>query len=378
MILGLISLASLVAFLCNIYIVKSIDLFGAPLLFAVSLLTQFVLFVIFIYSLLRALRVPMGIVVSFLRSAVAGALANPYVSQWRQNHPTISNWLSNRLNSKNPYGLFLTLGLAISLLLFSVFVAILINVVRHGSLTQLDIRIIHLMPSIRTPLQTDFFRFVTFTNNSQTVLLLAALTIGILWVSRRRAIAVSVATMLISCQLANYITKSLVGRMRPEQLLSAYNQNSFSFPSGHTMQATALSGLVAYLLFRSYKSVVARIFIVLGYACTVVLVGLSRVYLGVHYPSDVLAAIFLGATLLALAITAIEIMVRYNLLQQNTSSLNNKNLIVVPVVIIIFSLAFNAAAIHLSPNHPAQKAISIGVLDQKPFIITSDVVIKKS
>lgn len=364
MLFGLAALGSLAAFLGNIYVVKSVDLFGSPLLFAVSLLVEVIIIIIFAYCLLRTLRLPLKIIASILGSAWQGALDNSYVTHWRQHHPKISHWLGDRLSAKDPYGLVLTLGVTTVLLLFSQFINILVNVLHHGSLTQIDVRIIHLMPSLRTPLQTNFFRFVTFTNNSQSVLLLTTLTTGILWRRRQWFAALSVISVLISSQLINFIAKNLVGRMRPERLLSVYTENSYSFPSGHTMQATALSGFLAYLLFRSFTSVVARIMIILGYIGTVVLVGLSRVYLGVHYPSDVLAAVFLGAALLAGVITVIEITVRYSLLKQTDCSFSNRRLAVVPVLVVLFSIAFNSYFVPVTSHHSIHKTIDIGAVNE--------------
>lgn len=89
--------------------------------------------------------------------------------------------------------------------------------------------------------------------------------------------------------LLNTVLKLLFARPRPNLFPPLVVENSYSFPSGHTMAAAAVYGLLALLLWQR-----GRYGWAIGAALWVLLIALSRVYLGAHYPSDVLASLALG------------------------------------------------------------------------------------
>jgi undecaprenyl-diphosphatase len=98
--------------------------------------------------------------------------------------------------------------------------------------------------------------------------------------------------------------KELIGRARPdlEDAVPPY-EYSPSFPSGHTLNATVIAGIVAYLLLLRQSTVVARVLTIAVAVVFVITIGLSRVFLGHHWFTDVLAAWILGGAWLAVVIT---------------------------------------------------------------------------
>ena len=113
--------------------------------------------------------------------------------------------------------------------------------------------------------------------------------------------------------LLNLMLKNLFDRARPEWADPLMTLADSSFPSGHTMMATILYGLIAIYLIPTIASWRWR-FLVAGAAILLVfLVALSRMYLGAHYLSDVLAAMAAGSAWVALCLTAVEILRRYRL-----------------------------------------------------------------
>jgi undecaprenyl-diphosphatase len=109
---------------------------------------------------------------------------------------------------------------------------------------------------------------------------------GWLLLRRRASDALFFAVSMSGAGLLNVVTKQLFGRERPSLWPSPAPEESFSFPSGHAMGSMALAAALGVLAWRTP----ARWPIVLAGALFVLLISGSRLYLGVHYPSDVLAA----------------------------------------------------------------------------------------
>lgn len=106
------------------------------------------------------------------------------------------------------------------------------------------------------------------------------------------------ATMLLAIMLENALKFSLQ-RARPEPFFGLVAPESYSFPSGHMLFATSFYGALALILLRSLRSNAARRAIWLVTIGLVVAIGFSRVYLGFHYASDVLAGLLAGVFCLA-------------------------------------------------------------------------------
>jgi undecaprenyl-diphosphatase len=101
------------------------------------------------------------------------------------------------------------------------------------------------------------------------------------------------------------VGKAVVGRRRPLEIDAVPPfEHGYSFPSGHTLNAVALAGITAYLLVRRQHRARTRIITVAAAAAFAVLMGLSRVYLGLHWLTDVLVAWALGLAWLVTVITA--------------------------------------------------------------------------
>jgi len=101
-------------------------------------------------------------------------------------------------------------------------------------------------------------------------------------------VAISLLIAVIGAQLLNDVLKLLFQRPRPTAVLSLLPGQSWSFPSGHAMLSLAFYGFLAYLSLRLLRGR-WRITALVGLGLIVLLIGLARLYLGVHYFSDVIA-----------------------------------------------------------------------------------------
>ena len=123
-----------------------------------------------------------------------------------------------------------------------------------------------------------------------------------LFVLRQPADAVMVGASFF-LMAAGQALKIAVGRVRPEHMLAGAESTGFGFPSGHSVYAFILGGLLIYLAARKIRDPLARRFVLAAIGLWVAAMGASRVYLGVHWPSDVIGGFMFGAMALAVIIT---------------------------------------------------------------------------
>ncbi len=146
------------------------------------------------------------------------------------------------------------------------------------------------------------FKLVTLAGNA-VVLTVLVFSIGLLlWRRGRANDAALIVFAFFGAEVVNAALKLVFHRPRPE--LAFLHLDTYSFPSGHSTAVTAAYGALAFLLWPAARTARRRVALAAATVCLIVLVGFSRLYLGVHYLSDVLGGIALGATWLSLCLFA--------------------------------------------------------------------------
>jgi membrane-associated phospholipid phosphatase len=169
-----------------------------------------------------------------------------------------------------------------------VFFGIAFDLLSGGPLTTLDVRIADWMRTHRSDIVIQPLLWVTHAHAQAPILAYAVLIAGYCAWRREGRWLVATAAVIPGALVLNHLLKLLFERARPRWEDPLLSLSSYSFPSGHTAGATALYGLVAaYAISQVPKP---RWKILLGAAVMVAVVALSRMVLGVHYLSDVLAA----------------------------------------------------------------------------------------
>ena len=145
----------------------------------------------------------------------------------------------------------------------------------------------------RTSLLDSLFRRVSFLGSTVAVLGLGCVLGAVAW-RRCRAVGLAVLLAMLSRPLLEFTLKAIVGRDRPD-LERMVNGHGPSFPSGHVMAAVALWGLLPLVvsLYTSNRRVWWSTTV--GSAALIVAIGASRIYLGVHWFSDVIGGLIVGA-----------------------------------------------------------------------------------
>jgi undecaprenyl-diphosphatase len=145
---------------------------------------------------------------------------------------------------------------------------------------------------------------VTALGSVTVLTLITILAVSYLLAIRKHTTAVFVALAVASSAVLSSALKSEFHRMRPDVVPHLVEVSSASFPSGHAMNSALVYLTLATLLARSQKEARVRIFLIAVAIVLTLLVGISRVYLGVHWPSDVVAGWSLGALWAALCSVA--------------------------------------------------------------------------
>ena len=114
---------------------------------------------------------------------------------------------------------------------------------------------------------------------------------------KNKKIGISIIVNLGLSAVTNFIVKNIVQRPRPigHRLI---NETGYSLPSGHSMVSMAFYGYLIFLIYRYVKNKKLKISLIVILSLLIILIGLSRVYLGVHYTTDVLAGYLLGISYL--------------------------------------------------------------------------------
>jgi membrane-associated phospholipid phosphatase len=137
---------------------------------------------------------------------------------------------------------------------------------------------------------TNIFLFITTLGQPLVVGGVGLVVLALLLVKWYYRNAALVAAGLGGAVFANQLLKLILARARPTQYVSVLTENSYSFPSGHAMVSAAFAATMVIMVWQTRFRIPALIF---GSIASL-LIGLSRIYLGVHYPSDVLAGWALG------------------------------------------------------------------------------------
>jgi membrane-associated phospholipid phosphatase len=177
--------------------------------------------------------------------------------------------------------------------------------------TQTDQRLADWLHESASDPLTDFFRVVTWFGNFATLLVVTVLAVAVFWRRRERRDAVFVALAFVGAQVLSNAMKLAFRRERPFFSDPLASERTYSFPSGHALVSLAVYGSIALVLAKRLPTHGQRVALLLGAALLILAIGASRLYLGVHFLSDVLAGYAAGAAWLALLYVALELRGRY-------------------------------------------------------------------
>lgn len=203
------------------------------------------------------------------------------------------HWIIN-LRSKQAAGLLMVMAFSFLIISFGI---------HQPGVNQIDLRVSQALQSLQFPIVRPLMIGFTFLGNSPSLCVIGLGSAAwMLWRGHRLA-ALLTAITLLGLPL-NMVIKEIVGRPRPDgSLVSVVLPTiGLSFPSGHAMASTMLYGFLAALAWMHVKTPSHRFQAAAGFACTAVMVSLSRVYLGAHWISDVVGGWTAGLVCLVILV----------------------------------------------------------------------------
>lgn len=142
--------------------------------------------------------------------------------------------------------------------------------------------------------------FKSITKLANTITIISIVIILILTLKKEDGIILGIST--ISSVVTNTMIKYLIRRPRPSHL-RLISQGGYSFPSGHSMISICVYGMLIYLILKNVENKKVKVLATITLILLITSIGLSRIYVGVHYPSDVLAGYLLASSLLIIIIS---------------------------------------------------------------------------
>lgn len=186
----------------------------------------------------------------------------------------------------------------IAILIFS----LLAYFVLKGKIGEFDSFIYKIVTFNKTDFISGFYKFIT---NFASGIMVGIISLVFLIIFKNKRYGGLIFLNVFNIFVLNFLLKLLFMRDRPYELM-IIDEVGYSFPSGHAMAALGFYGFIIYLLWHFNLTKSAKIIFSVLLGVLIILIGVSRIYLGVHYASDVLAGYMVSLAYLILYITCVK------------------------------------------------------------------------
>ena len=233
------------------------------------------------------------------------------VARVRSRFPLAARWVTARVARSEYLGLHLTIGFVVSVAALWLFAGVTEDVLHKDPLTVFDLGLLTSIRAHATPLGDTIFQAVSIMGSPLAMAAVGA--VGILLIVSRRdwMLLGGWAAAFAGAGLLSYILKVVIQRPRPAGAAAFLHGQSFSFPSGHALGSLVGYGMLAYVIGSMLgKGHRGRTPVALLFGTLVIMIGISRLYLGVHYFSDVVGGFAAGTLWLAACVSGLEVVRR--------------------------------------------------------------------
>lgn len=229
----------------------------------------------------------------------------PITTWFARRFPRTYGFASARLDPETFTGLPLTLLVAAAIYLAALFGGLIDDLRETEGLVRFDLAADHLVNYVRGQPGFAVFLWLTELGGGPTFTAVGLVATAFLTIEQRIHFIPALWTTLVGAQLTTWIGKYTIGRTRPE-FLDIASSASPSFPSGHSTAAMAVYGFLAYIIVRRIASRRLRFEVIYWTGVLVAVIGFSRIYLRVHFLSDVLSGFLVGGFWLLVGVVVSE------------------------------------------------------------------------
>ena len=200
----------------------------------------------------------------------------------------------------------LTLRFIIAFILcvgFGILFGYFASTIRDDSLSSFDSIMINAIQGLETSWLTTIMKFFTWIGSGLVVGAITIIVFVLLYfVFKYRYQGFLLLVVIVGTVSFNHLLKMYFKRERPviHRILEA---NGYSFPSGHTMMAFSLYVIIAYIAWRNVETRFGKLLLILFATFMTIMIGTSRIYLGVHFPSDVVGGLMASGFWVTIAVT---------------------------------------------------------------------------
>ena len=196
------------------------------------------------------------------------------------------------------------LVLAVCFALLAAFITYQVGFVHDTAPLGIDLTMQQVFINMRTDLLTPFMKVVTHSTDTKTIVILCAALVLIPMTRKTMGLPLTAAALI---NMGTYkAMKHIFLRARPDVVYHIVEQGGYSFPSGHSAASMLVYGLLFYLVGKYCKNQKLKVLLQTVCGILVLTVGPSRLYVGVHWATDVLAGWCVGAAVLMAAVYLIE------------------------------------------------------------------------
>jgi len=234
--------------------------------------------------------------------------ASRFVRGARARHPEAWSFVAKRFATTEYLGLHLTVGLLLSLGALWLFGGIAEDVIHHDPLTQFDLTIADALHRHATPTGVAIAKAVSFLGSPGFVAAWGLALAALLVVRRQYLLLGGWVAAVAGGGLLDAALKRVFHRARPVWDVPLLTARGWSFPSGHAMGSLVAYGMLAYMVLReTHLRRGPAAAVITGAVVLILLIGMSRMYLGVHYFSDVIGGYAAGVVWVAAVVSGLEV-----------------------------------------------------------------------
>lgn len=200
----------------------------------------------------------------------------------------------DRWKDFSPHTIAIMLKSSFAILCLALFIRLTFSVATSGSVQTFDESILKWVETLRTPFWNATMLDITALGGLALTVVLGLLAVIIFLLARDPAAAIHLILTAAGGFYISLSTKSIIARARPSIIPQLIHVSGFSYPSGHAVTSSAIYITMAILGCRHFKPIKTRIALLFLAGIMIALISFSRIYLGVHYPSDTISGALVG------------------------------------------------------------------------------------